>query len=171
MSQPRSEKLARAEKSLTSPPEMGTETAAAAALDAAIALARDGNHLAARRICATVFFHTQPSVLARPDLLKATVHALLVTHAFRLLSRLVMSINGRRLDVTLLPERMGEVEEPRIRDEPRRIGMLIDPRWIDHLTPDNGFLTDWCDALSASMPGRTKSAGRRRDRETSTSLM
>jgi hypothetical protein len=165
MSRLRSEKLPRPG------PDRGTEAAATAALEAAVALARDGNHVAARRICATVFFHTQPLVLARPDLLKATVHALLVAHGFRLLSRLVMSINGRRLDVTVLPECAGDVEEPRIRDEPHRTGMLIDPRWLEQLTPDNSFLGDWCDALNAHTSSGANPTGWRRAWEPSTSPM
>jgi hypothetical protein len=128
---------------------VGTETASLATLDAAVALAKDGNYLSARRLCATVVFHSQPSISADPKLLRATVFTLLVAHGFRLLSRVVMSINGRRVDVTMMPDCIGEVMQPRLHDEPRRIAMLVDPRWLGRLQPDDGFLRDWCDRLTA----------------------
>src|SRR5271156_3972944 len=132
---------------------VGTEHAALAALTAAVAVARDGNYLAARRICATVVFHAQPTISARPALLRATLHALLVAHGFRLLSRVVLAVTGIHVDVTLLPECGGEVEKPRRHDEPRRIALLVDPRWLDDLSPDDQFLEAWCDELTTTDPG------------------
>ena len=133
--------------------DVGTEPAALAALNAALAVARDGNYLAARRICAAVVFHAQPLIAARPALLRATLHALLVAHGFRLLSRVVLAVTGIHVDVTLLPECGGEVEKPRRHDEPRRIALLVDPRWLDALSPDDWFLANWCDELTATDPG------------------
>jgi hypothetical protein len=133
--------------------DVGTEPAALAALNAAVAMARDGNYLAARRICATVVFHAQPLIAARPALLRATLHALLVAHGFRLLSRVILAITGIHVDVTLLPDCSGEVEKPRRHDESRRIALLVDPRWLDDLSPDDQFLAGWCDELTATDPG------------------
>jgi hypothetical protein len=138
---------------------VATEPAALAALNAAVALARDGNYLAARRVCATVVFHAQPLIAARPVLLRATLHALLVAHGFRLLSRVVIAISGNRVDVTLLPECIGDVEAPRRHDEPRRTALLVDPRWLNELSPDDRFLAGWCDELTAKDPGSIAAGG------------
>jgi hypothetical protein len=139
--------------------DIGTEPAALAALDAAVTLAREGDYLAARRICATVVFHAQPSIAAQPALLRAALHALLVAHGFRLLSRVIIAITGSRVDVTLLPECTGEIEAPRRHDEPRRTAFLIDPRWLDKLSPDDQFLTGWCEELTARDPGSIATNG------------
>jgi hypothetical protein len=139
--------------------DVATEPAAMATLAAAVALARDGNYLAARRMCATVVFQSQPLIASRPSLLRATLHALLVTHGFRLLSRVIIAITGYRVDVTLLPEPMGAVEQPRRHDEARRICLLVDPRWLDDLSLDDGFLVGWCKELTAREPGSIGMSG------------
>src|SRR5450755_2767673 len=83
--------------------DVETEQAALEAFDDAVAMAREGNFQSARQLCVVVVFLIQPSIASRPALLKATLHALLVTHAFSLLSRLLMAVGGRRVDVTMLP--------------------------------------------------------------------
>jgi hypothetical protein len=133
--------------------DLGTEAAGLATLAASVALARSGDFLSARRLSATVVFHAQPLLGSRPALLRATMHALLVARGFRLLSRVVIAITGKRVDVTLLPECTGAIEAPRRHDEARRIALLLDPRWLDQLSADDPFLAGWCDALTAREPG------------------
>jgi hypothetical protein len=133
--------------------ELRTEGAALATLAAAVALAKTGDFLSARRLTATVAFHAQPVIASRPALLRAMMHALLVARGFRLLSRVAIAITGNRVDVTLLPECQGAIEPPRRHDDARRIALLVDPRWLDQLSPDDPFLVAWCDSLTAREPG------------------
>jgi len=139
--------------------DLRTEAAALATLAAAVVLAKSGDFLSARRLTATVVFHAQPLIASRPALLRATLHALLMARGFRLLSRVVISITGNRVDVTLLPECSGAIEAPRRYDEARRIALLVDPRWLDRLSADDPFLVSWCDALTAREPGSIGSSG------------
>jgi hypothetical protein len=128
--------------------DIETERAALEAFDDAVAMAREGHFQSARQICVVVVFLIQPSIAARPNLLRATLHALLVSHGFSLLSRVVMAIDGRGVDVTMLPECIGDIEAPRRQDEARRTALLADPRWLAQLSPDDPFLSEWCDGLS-----------------------
>jgi hypothetical protein len=144
---------------LRSDSEIETERAALDAFEDAVALAKEGNYQAARQLCVVVVFLVQPLVSSRPTLLRATLHALLVIHGFNLLSRVVMAINGCRVDVTMLPECIGAVEQPRRHDEPRRTALLLDPRWLARLSPDDPFLDDWCEVLGTGPRRMIATAG------------
>ena len=56
-------------------------------LDAAVALAHAGDHRDARKLCAAVVFNMQPMIATSTELLRATLHALLLAHGFELLAR------------------------------------------------------------------------------------
>ena len=136
-----------------------TERAALEAFDDAVALAREGDFQSARQLCVVVVFLIQPLLPSRAALLKATLHALLVSHGFSLLSRVVTAMNGRKVDVTMLPECIGKVEEPRRNEEARRTDLLVDPRWLARLSPEDGFLRDWCDTLAGGTQTGTIRSG------------
>jgi hypothetical protein len=131
--------------------ELETERMALETLEDAIALAREGHLQSARQLCVVVVFLLQPSIASRPVLLKATLRALLVARGFSLMSRLLVAINGRGVDVTMLPACIGRIEAPRRHEETRRTVLLVDPRWLDQLPPTDPFLDEWCDALIAGV--------------------
>jgi len=120
-----------------------------AALDAAAALARNGNHQQAREICAAVIFEAQPIIATRADLLRATLYSLVLARAFGLLSRLVMATRGRSVKLALLPPGTGPITSPHRREEPGRTVYLLDTRWLDRLSPDDMLLQHLCDAHHA----------------------
>lgn len=123
--------------------------AARAGLDAAAALARTGNRLRARELCASVLFEMQPIIAARAGLLRAALHALLLAHGCNLLSRMVLAMSGRSVQLVLLRDCAGPIAPPRSREEPGRTIYALDERWIDRLSPDDMFFRQWCDALFA----------------------
>jgi hypothetical protein len=125
------------------------ETAARATLKIAVAVARAGDTERARHLCAMVVLDAQPIIAARKELLRATLHALLVARGFKLLARMVMAVSGHSVQVILLPEDAGPIAPPRVQVEPRRMTYAMDPRWLARLLPDDMFLRDWCDALTA----------------------
>jgi hypothetical protein len=128
--------------------------AARKALDAAVAMARSGDRQGARELCAAIVFDGQPIIAARAELLRRTVYALLVAHGFRLLSRVVLTMSGRSVQVTLLPYVAGPVVPPRMREEQWRTICMLDPRWIERLSPDDMLLQHWWDALVAHRNSR-----------------
>jgi hypothetical protein len=136
--------------------EHATMHSARGALDTAVALARTGDRQGAREICAAVLFDAQPLIAARPELLRATVCALLAAHGFRLLSRLVLALSGRNVQVGLLPEQSGQIASPQCREEAGRTIYAVDPRWPERVAPDDMLLHHWCDALIARRPSRAK---------------
>jgi hypothetical protein len=139
--------------------EEATADTVQAALDAVVALARTANRQRAREICAAIVFDAQPIIAARTDLLRATVHALLIAQAFRLLSRVVLAISGRTVKVVLLLQCPGPIAPPRSIQEPERTIYAVDPRWVDRLSPNDMFLRHWCDALSARQHSHAGLAG------------
>ncbi len=125
------------------------------ALTSAAALARAGGRHSARQLCATVMLDAQPIIAARRELLPVALHALLVAHAFKLVSRVAMTASGRSVEVMLLPEeQMGPIAPPRTRKELGRTIYLLDPRWLARLAPDDMFLRHWSDALTARVHSR-----------------
>ncbi len=125
------------------------------ALTSAAALARAGDRHRARQLCATVVLDAQPIIAARRELLPVALHALLVAHAFKLVSRVAMAVSGRSVEVILLPEeQIGPITPPRARKELGRTIYLLDPRWLARLAPNDMFLRHWCDALTARAHGR-----------------
>jgi hypothetical protein len=139
--------------------EQATVDAARAALDAAVALARTGDRQCARQICAAVVFDAQPMIAARAELLGATLHALLMAHGFRLLSRVVLAMSGRSVQVALLREYAGPMLPPQGREEQGRTVYALDPRWLDRLSPDDMLFRHWCDALVAWRSGDAELPG------------
>ena len=120
------------------------------AFNAAVKLARSGDYQSARQHCAAILLEAQPIIVARGNLLRATLHALLVVRAFRLLARVVMAINGSSIvEVTVSTDSMKEFERPRSDLKSQRIQLALDSRWLDRLSPDDLFLRDWCDKLFA----------------------
>ena len=124
-----------------------------ATLTAAVALARAGDCRGARQLCASVVLDAQPMIAARKELLVVALHALLVAQGFRLLSGVVMAVSGRGVQVIVLPEQAGPIAPPHVREEPLRTTYVLDPRWLDRLSPDDVFLRHWCDVLTAREPG------------------
>jgi len=122
---------------------------AVAALNAASALACAGDRQRARELCAAIVFETQPLIAVRAELLRAALRALLMAHGFKLLSRVVMAISGRSVEMVVLPERAGPIAPPRRREEPGCTIYTLDPRWLDRLSPDDLFLRQWGNALVA----------------------
>ena len=139
------------------PRPASTEARAAAvraALTQAADLAQAGDHAGARHLCATVVLDAQPIIAAHRELLSVALHALLVAQGFKLLSRFVMAVSGRNVQVILLPDEAGPLLPPRVREEPRRTSYVLDPRWLARLAPDDLHLRHWCAALTAGMPDR-----------------
>ena len=149
--------------SLLSNPRPGFDLAMAgatqAALDEAVAVARGGDRQRAREICAAVVLDAQPIIAARADLLRGTFYALLMAHGFRLLSRVVLALTGRSVQVGLLPECNGPIAPPAMREQPGRTICTLDPRWLDRLSLDDMLLRHWCDALLARPPGPAAASG------------
>jgi hypothetical protein len=129
------------------------------ALDLAVALARAGNCERARELCASVFFEAQPTIAARADLLRYVLHALLAARGFKLLSRVVLAVSGRSVQVVILPDEAGHVAPPRIWQEPRHTVYALDPRWLCELSPDDSFLRHWCETLTAQKTAGRQHAG------------
>ncbi len=129
------------------------ECAALAALNTAAAMARTGNFVTAREICAAAIFDAQPLISARVTLLRTTLYALFAARGFKLLSRVMMAIGGSSVVVTVVPDGAGLAEVPRCHDELGRIALLVDTAWLDHLSPDDPFLRHLCDALVTGKKG------------------
>jgi len=55
--------------------------------------------------------------------------------------------------VIVLPEQAGPIAPPHVREGPLRTTYVLDPRWLDRLSPDDMFLRHWCDVLTAREPG------------------
>jgi hypothetical protein len=123
--------------------------AALAALNAAAGFARAGDRQRAREHCAAVVFEAQPLIAARTELLRAALRALLMAHGFKLLSRVMIAITGRGIEVVVLADRTGPIAPPRLWEEPGRTICTLDPRWLDRLSPDDIFLRQWSDSLVA----------------------
>jgi hypothetical protein len=120
------------------------------AFNAAVKLARSGDCQSARQHCAAIILGAQPLIVAREELLRAMLHALFVVHAFRLLARVVMAINGSSIvEVTVSTNGTKEIERPKSDLKSKRIRLFLDSRWLDKLSPDDLFLCDWCDVLFA----------------------
>jgi hypothetical protein len=148
----------RADSPRPSSPD-GVQQVALAALDAAVGLARAGDHQAARELCAAVAFQAQPVIAARSDLLRAVCRALLLAQGFRQLSRLLMAVSGRHIQVKLRPPAPGPAAPPIALAESGGTTYLLDPRWIAGLTPDDGFLRQWCDELMRNGAGPSSRPG------------
>jgi hypothetical protein len=60
---------------------------------------------------------------ARKELLRVGLHTLFTACWFKLLSRVVLVVSGRRVQLILLPEDTGPTAPPGVREEPRRTPM------------------------------------------------
>lgn len=123
------------------------ESTALAVLNAATALASAGNWQSARQLCATVVFQAQPLITTRPKLLRATMYVLLMARGFSLMSYIVRSMSGRGTNVTVGQSETTAVEPPLRYSDPRRMTLVLDPQWLNRLSPDDVFLERWCDEL------------------------
>jgi hypothetical protein len=133
--------------------------AATSTLMAAIAVASAGDRQGARELCAATLFEMQPLLPRNRELLRSLLHALVVSHGFKLLSRLVMALTGRRLRILLLANPEGAIGPPRCQEEMTDTICPIDPRWLVRLTADDPFLRRWCEALMAGLSIPTGAVG------------
>jgi hypothetical protein len=128
--------------------ELDIEETARATLSTAVGLARAGDCQRARELCAAVIFEMQPLMAARRDLLCITLYALLVARGFKLLSRFVRAMSGSDIQMVLLPG-VGGTAAPQCRGEQQgRTIYGVDPGWLARLSPEDGFLQRWSDALA-----------------------
>ncbi len=135
---------------LRSSAEEAQATSAIAMLDTAVSLAQAKDLLGAREICATVVLEAQPLLATRKELLQAALHAMLLSHGFKLLARMAAAIAGRRVQMVLLPASTGQIAPPQIQEDPRHTIYFLDPRWLEQLAGDDIFLRRLCDSLIAS---------------------
>jgi hypothetical protein len=124
-------------------------------LGMAVSLARVGNNQQARELCATIIFEMQPIIVARPDLLQATIHALLSAGGFTLLSRLITAMGRREVKVAVSEIATGPIAPPQCRQDAGRTVYELDPRWLHRLLPDDRYLQQWCEGLMAPRRSRT----------------
>lgn len=96
---------------------------------------------------------------ARPELLCRVLHTLLVAHGFKLLSRLMLAISGRMVQVALLPVCAGPVAPPRAQQGSGRTTYNMDPRWVARVSPDDAGFQQWCHALTGRPPSLTQAPG------------
>ena len=122
-------------------------------------VARRGDYQQARELCAAAVFGLQPLIAARPELLQATLRALLIARGFMLLSRFIMAVSGLRVSVVLLPPTAKPVASPQPREAGGQTVYEMHPRWLDRLTSDDAFLRDWCAILMARPDRATALAG------------
>lgn len=141
-------------------PDKHSDIAARAieSLSVAVAVARAGDRERAREMCAAVLFSVQPILGRHKPLLRVLMHALLTAHGFKLLSRLVQAMSGRRLHVMLTADGCGGVRLPVCYEESRDVNCTIDARWLACLDEDDPYLRRWCASLAA---GRSAPANRR----------
>jgi len=119
------------------------------ALSEAAAMARASDRQHARELCSAVLFEMQSSLAHNQVLLRVLLHALLIAHGFRLLSRLVLALAGWNVQFLLLAEQAGKIEPPRWHKGSRAMVCSIDQRWLVRLTANDYFLRCWCAALVA----------------------
>ena len=136
------------------------DTAARAmeSLGVAVAVARSGDRERAREMCAAVLFSVQPILGRNRQLLSALLYALLTAHGFKLLSRLVQAMSGRRLHVVLTADGGRAVRPPVCYEESRDVNCTIDAGWLVRLDADDPYLRRWSAALAV---GRSVPANRR----------
>jgi hypothetical protein len=141
-------------------PDLATEASILAALQDAVALARRGDSQGARERSAALISQAQPLIAASPVLLRAALHALLVARQFRLLTRLIGAISGRRIELLLLPADADPIGLPRAREAPRQTTYTLDPHWLERLSPDDIFVRRLC---NLALPVQAASAVREVD--------
>lgn len=139
--------------------EESQAASALATLRSAASLARAKDFLSAREICAAVVLEAQPLLATRKELLLAAIHAMLLAHGFKLLARVAAAIAGRRIQMVLLPDSVGQIASPHIQEEPQRTVYFLDPRWIEQLSGDDVFLRRLCDSLIAAGQSDMKLVG------------
>ncbi len=113
----------------------------------AMDLALAGDHQQARELCASVMFEVQPVLGRRRLLLRTLLCALLVSHGFKLASRLVATLGGWPARFVLQPCGEGSVAAPRCADGSVH---LIDPRWLAQLSPEDPFIRELCQELAGT---------------------
>jgi len=124
------------------------EFAVLAALSAAVELAHAGDCQRARELCAAAIFEVQPLIAASKELLRVTLHALLVARGFKLISRLVRALSGLEVRMILMPQREGHGAAPQRGERAGCVIYTLDPDWLCRLSPNDVFLRSWSDALA-----------------------
>jgi hypothetical protein len=135
---------------------------AMSALRTAMDEALCGDRRCARELCATVIFEVQPIIARHEDLRRTVVHALLVAHAFKLLSRVFRALSGRDLYIVCLSDQHGPIAAPSCYEEVRDINCTLDPRWIARLSAEDPFIDRLCEMLTAGPAGKADPRGSRR---------
>lgn len=118
-------------------------------LTRAAAVAHAGDHQHARELCATAMFDVLAIVARRHELLQLLVHALLVSHGLRQLSRLAQALAGLHLRFLFRLDGGPQGDAPRREENGRDVIYTIDPRWLTRLKADDPFVVSLSDALSA----------------------
>lgn len=129
--------------------------AAMTILQQAITAARAGDHQYGRELCASVLFDVQPILGRHKTLLRTAVCALLMSQGFKLLTRIVVALSGRRVRVVLWLGDAGRIAPPHCQDEAHETIVTVDPRWLAQLSVEDSFLQGWCDALATGQANYT----------------
>lgn len=133
--------------------DLASQAAALETLRTAVDLAQAGHLQRARELCAAAIFEIQPLIAASKELMRTTLHALLLARGFRLLSRLLMAVSGMDVQLTLTPDHEGYATPPRRGEAAGRTIYFLDPNWLARLSPDDAFLQSWSDALTGRRSG------------------
>lgn len=133
--------------------DLVSHAAALETLHTAVNLAQAGNCQKARELCAAAIFEIQPLIAASKELMRITLHALLLARGFKLLSRLVMAVSGLDVQVTLMPDHEGYAAPPRRGQTAGRTTYFFDPNWLARLSPNDQFLQSWSDSLAGRRSG------------------
>lgn len=72
---------------------------------------------------------------------------MLIANSFRLISRLVLALNGCNIRLLLASGGVSPVEPLRSSEQGRHTIYYLDPRWIENLSPDDTLLEQWSASL------------------------
>ncbi len=113
------------------------------ALRRAASLAGAGEHAAAREACGPLLLEAQPRLAGDDDLLRLSVHALLVGRGFALLSRLLRALRGVEVRFELQADAGHPSARPVRLSGPGRVIFVLEPAWLAALTPHDPFVRQW----------------------------
>ena len=68
---------------------------------------------------------------------------MLIANSFRLISRVILALNGCNIRLLLASTAVGPVTPVRTREQGRLTIYHLDPRWIENLSPDDVVLEQW----------------------------
>lgn len=121
-------------------------------LEMAACLAKAGDRHQARILCAAAIFDHQPLITARKGLLRLALYTLLISEAFKLISRLVVAMTGSRLLVDVRCSSDMPAVPHYTKQTVDQIMCEVDPRWLGNLSSDDDFLDHWSVALLSGQP-------------------